>query len=35
LSGDRFSTFRYTDDELPSLSPRVRVQLVLPSAPPR
>lgn len=30
LSADRFHVFRYTDDELPSLSPRVRVQLAVP-----
>jgi hypothetical protein len=32
LSAARFHLFRYTDDELPSLSPRVRVQLVVPPA---
>ena len=30
LSATRFHVFRYTDDELPSLTPRVRVQLVVP-----
>ena len=30
LSASRLHVFRYTDDELPSLSPRVRVQLVVP-----
>jgi hypothetical protein len=30
LAPDRFSVFRYVDDELPSLTPRVRVQLQLP-----